>query len=69
MVSGHQEQDSNRPVMEIILHSAITAVLCVELDWADGVERHSLDIIPQAVPTSAGEVRRRHCFINANVRE
>lgn len=32
MVSGLQEQDSNGPVPEIMLHSAIMAVLCVELD-------------------------------------
>lgn len=61
--------DSGSPVIDVVLQKNIRAVLCVELDWADSVERLAFDVIPLSVPMSAEEVRRRNRFTNAFARE
>lgn len=39
-------ESGSTPVLEVVPHSAITAVLCVELNWADRVLRYSLATVP-----------------------
>jgi len=53
------------PVLECLPVSSVLRVLCVEHDWVDWVERHGLEDMPIAVPTTREEVRRARFFTNA----
>lgn len=62
VTSAGQGQENFAPALDVFLRSAIKAVLCVEMDWVDRVQPHALDVIPEAVPTSADEVRLQHAL-------
>jgi len=53
------------PVLECVPVSRVLRVLCVEQAWVDWVERHGLEDMPIAVPTTREEVRRARFFTNA----
>jgi len=46
------------PVLGCVPVSLVLHVLCVERDWVDWVERHGLEDMPVAVPTTREEFRR-----------
>lgn len=59
------QQGCTEADLEAIDLSAITKVLCVELDWDDWVTRNGLIDFPTTHPIDASDLHQRRFFVNA----